>query len=272
MCDIRWTVSFPTRDSGDGPQFQQITPPPSSPFVDPRVAFHDLFDKSNDDTAVPRRDNPNIAEDDDVLSSTLRNPDPAFKEAPLECPSQDYDFEEGAMEIAYSFGLESEADNDNILPEAQIPAFDMPDPLAAEPESLTPNVPCLDEGEEYTPKQFMAERKTAEGLQFLVQWQDYPEEKDWTWETEIAMIESAPDMVMAWLAKSEVEVEEENPITVDYIVEKILGRRKFKGLPYYLVKWKGYEEVKDRTWEPCERLRIDVPLIVEAFELKKRKK
>jgi hypothetical protein len=55
-------------------------------------------------------------------------------------------------------------------------------------------------------------------------------------------------MVTAWPAKSELEVEDEDPITVDYIVEKILGRRKFKGVPHYLVKWKGFDEVKDRTW------------------------
>jgi hypothetical protein len=38
-----------------------------------------------------------------------------------------------------------------------------------------------------------------------------------------------------------------------------------------LVKWKGFKKVKDRTWEPCERLRVDVPLIVEAFEEKRKK-
>jgi hypothetical protein len=85
------------------------------------------------------------------------------------------------------------------------------------------------------------------------------------------MMESAPDMVAAWVAKSGVEVEEETPITVDYIVEKILGWRKFKGVLHYLVKWKGFKKVKDRTWEPCERLRVDVPLIVEAFEEKRKK-
>jgi len=78
------------------------------------------------------------------------------------------------------------------------------------------------------------------------------------------MIETAPDMAMVWLTKNEAE--EETLITVDYIVERILGREKFKGVPHYLVKWKGYEAVKDRTWESCERLRIDVPLIVKAFE------
>jgi hypothetical protein len=168
---------------------------------------------------------------------------------------------ENVVELGSYFGVGNKRDNDNHNPGAET-VFEMPDLL---------DVPSLDD-EEYTPKQFMAERKTSEGLQFLVQWRDYLEEKDWTWETEAAMIESAPDMVTAWLAKSELEVEDEDPITVDYIVEKILGRRKFKGVPHYLVKWKGFEEVKDRTWEPCERLSIDVPLLVEAFEEKKRKK
>jgi hypothetical protein len=84
------------------------------------------------------------------------------------------------------------------------------------------------------------------------------------------MVETAPDMVMAWITKHEVE--EDNSITVDYIIEKTLLRRKFKGAPHFLVKWKEYKTVKDRTWEQCERLRIDMPLIVKAFEEKKKKK
>lgn len=76
----------------------------------------------------------------------------------------------------------------------------------------------------------------------------------------------------AWRAKDEEAFGGETPITGDYIVERVLGKWKFKGVPHYLVKWKGYEEVKDRTWEPCERLMVDVPLLVEAFRNKKRKK
>ena len=48
--------------------------------------------------------------------------------------------------------------------------------------------PPTTEEAQYTPKQFMVERKTSAGLEFLVQWEDYPEEKDCTWEMEAAML------------------------------------------------------------------------------------
>ena len=252
-------VVFQCEGSVEGPEIQETTLP-HSPFVDPRAIFEDLFGDPNDNAKARDSDNPQIPEEDDVLSLSPEKTGAASKEVVLGPLSGGYGFE-NVVEPGSCFGVSNERDNDNHNPGAET-LFEMPDLL---------DVPSLDD-EEYTPKQFMAERKTSEGLQFLVQWRDYPEEKDWTWEMETAMIESAPDMVTAWLAKSEREVEDEDPITVDYIVEKILGRRKFKGVPHYLVKWKGFEEVKDRTWEPCERLSIDVPLIVEAFEEKKRKK
>jgi len=77
-------------------------------------------------------------------------------------------------------------------------------------------------------------------------------------------------MVMAWITKNEVEAEEENQVTVGCIVKKILGYRKFNGVPHNLVKWKGYKAVKDRTWEPCEMLRINVPLTMDIIEEKKK--
>jgi hypothetical protein len=251
-------VVFQCEGSVEGPEIQETTIPPS-PFIDPRAVFQDLLDTDNDNAKARDSGNPQIPEEGDVLSLSPEKTGPASKEVVLPL-SGGYGLGK-VVELGSYFGVGNERDNDNHNPGAET-VFEMPDLL---------DVPSLDD-EEYTPKQVMAERKTSEGLQFLVQWRDYPEEKDWTWETEAAMIESAPDMVTAWLAKIGLEVEDEDPITVDYIVEKILGRRKFKGVPHYLVKWKGFDEVKDRTWEPCERLSIDVPLLVEAFEEKKRKK
>jgi hypothetical protein len=204
-----------------------------------------------------------IAEVDDILTSNLDHISSASYDVLMQISRQN-DGTKDVSEPDSCFVFE----NDHVGTDS--PVFETPDYLAEECGYPLLDAPCL-EDEEYTPKQFMAQRKTSEGLQFLVQWEDYPQEKDWTWETEAAMIESTPDMVAAWVAKSEAEIEEENPITVDYIVEKILGRRKFKGVLHYLVKWKGFEKVKDRTWEPCERLRVDVPLIVEEFEEKRKK-
>lgn len=104
----------------------------------------------------------------------------------------------------------------------------------------------------YIVERFVAERQTPEGLEILVQWEGYPNEEDWTWEEAESVAESVPNLVKEWnsravqrskkkqkaLDKSACDIEE---------VEKILGHRKFNGVPHYLVKWVGYAEVKDRT-------------------------
>ena len=245
---------------------QELTPPLSSPLVDPRVAFQDLSRDANANQAwaVQDSDGLAIAEDDETPTSNLDHVSSASYEVLGQIWSQHGDTKDvPEPDSCFAF------DNGHVG--IDTPLFETPDHLVEEIGSPPVHAACVEGDEEYTPKQFMAERKTSEGQHFLVQWEDYPQEKDWTWETEAAMMESAPDMVAAWVAKSGVEVEEETPITVDYIVEKILGRRKFKGVLHYLVKWKGFKKVKDRTWEPCERLRVDVPLIVEAFEEKRKK-
>jgi hypothetical protein len=244
---------------------RELTPPLSSPLVDPRVAFQDLSRdaSANQAWAVQDSDGLAIAEDDGYPTSNLDHVSSASYEVLGQIWSQHGDTKDvPEPESCFAF------DNGHIG--IDTPLFETPHHLVEEIGRPPVDDACV-EDEVYTPKQFMAERETSEGLQFLVQWEDSPQEKDWTWETEAAMMESAPDMVAAWAAKSGAEIEDENTITVDYIVEKILGRRKFKGVLHYLVKWKGFEKVKDRTWEPCERLRVDVPLIVEAFEEKRKK-
>jgi hypothetical protein len=130
------------------------------------------------------------------------------------------------------------------------------------------------DGEEvYVVEKFLAERQTPQGLEILVQWEGYPNEEDFTWEQAKSLAESVPNMLEEWNEKEEnlgAEGEEENDACQIAEAEKILTRRKFNGVPHYLVKWVGYEKVEDRTWEPCERLRVDTPFIVEEYEQKSK--
>lgn len=50
----------------------------------------------------------------------------------------------------------------------------------------------------------------------------------------------------------------------EYEVESIVEKRLKKGVPQYLVKWKGWP-AEDNTWEPLENLEESLDL-VEAFD------
>jgi len=56
-----------------------------------------------------------------------------------------------------------------------------------------------------------------------------------------------------------------------YKVEKILDKRKIGGIIKYLVKWVGYENKKDQTWESRIKLLEDVPDIVKMYEKENKK-
>ncbi|TVY27251.1 hypothetical protein LHYA1_G004244 [Lachnellula hyalina] len=127
----------------------------------------------------------------------------------------------------------------------------------------------------YVSEKVIAERQTPEGLEILVQWERFPAEEDWTWERAKSLAESAPDSIDEWNRRADrtsIEKENEGHDACEIQVEKILGRRKVKGTPHYLAKWIGYDQVKDRTWEPCEKLRIDVPFIVEEYEARPKRR
>lgn len=50
-----------------------------------------------------------------------------------------------------------------------------------------------------------------------------------------------------------------------FIIERIIDKKKIKGLVHYLIKWKGYND-SHNTWEPRKQLISDVPEMVKEFE------
>lgn len=56
----------------------------------------------------------------------------------------------------------------------------------------------------------------------------------------------------------------------EYIVEKILDRKKIAGIIKYKVKWEGYD-VADCTWEPRENLENVIYLVEEFDDMIKQK-
>ena len=117
----------------------------------------------------------------------------------------------------------------------------------------------------YIPILIHAERDSPAGRQVFVEWEDYALEEDWTWQLESELAESVPALVQAWRISQDVKPEM-------FDVEKILDKRNMRGVLHYLVKWKGYDELKDRTWEPSKKLAIDVPGLVEDFEKRRTAK
>lgn len=117
--------------------------------------------------------------------------------------------------------------------------------------------------EEY-PERFRAERKTPQGNEILVEWYKHPDMADWTWELKARLLEDVPSMVQAWEAEKT-----KTGRKLEYEVEALLDKKRIKGEERYLVKWVGFNKLKDRTWEPASLMRADVPYLAEEFEREK---
>jgi len=286
--------------------------PCSAPRLEQGTPLNSLFDRWEGLEGLVREDSP------PVLPSRTVDPRVIFGETDAipeyestwetgnsldftldeDAPFQHIELDDEPAEIVDDENTQNDAAGDNNEPEPQLDSEnenhnneaaeshnDNGSTLLEQPQLASEKPEAV-----YVPERIVAQRESPSGLEYLIEWEDYPEEKDWTWEPEQSISSDAADLVGAWKAKQsqqeaaqvaaqatlesglEAEIVEQEEGEVAYIVEKILGKRKFQGVPHYLVKWKGYEKVEDRTWEPCERLRIDVPGIVAEFEENKGRK
>ena len=77
-----------------------------------------------------------------------------------------------------------------------------------------------------------------------------------------------PEKKSAKSKKSKKQVVEEE----EYEVELIVDKREMLGKVEYLVKWRGWEDLSDRTWEPLDNLEGSLNLVEEYEKAETEKK
>jgi len=163
-------------------------------------------------------------------------------------------------------------------------------------------VPVEDVDEEETEYEVesIVDKRVVDGVtEFLVKWKGWESEEDRTWEPEenlkgseklIKRYEaseskqtsikpknaSSKNIIEVKKKKKEAtsqeilpiqDVDEEEP---EYEVERIVDKRVVDGVTEYLVKWKGWENEEDQTWEPEENL-VGSEKLIKKYEVAKSK-
>jgi len=131
--------------------------------------------------------------------------------------------------------------------------------------------------DEYEVEKIIDKREILGNTEFLVKWKGWENVADRTWEP-VDNLEGAEKLIVAYekvqnqnesvdskkkTVKDVVVVED--MVDDDYEVESILDKRGKGKKVEYFVKWKNFDKVEERTWEPLENL-TESSEIVEAFE------
>jgi len=233
-------------------------------FADPRPAIYDLYDDALPFNSSAVGEHLIYTGEQDPSYLDPRNVSPIFKkstalgvESTIQ-PSLIYD--------NTSFHADSDyARLSTSLPNDSLPVLESQEIMVTMQEK---------QDLEAVPECLIAESLVLAESQCLVQSNDNPQDSRMSKDF---VLRTAPDLMMEWNVKKSATRKLRNRSQVkipvlEYVVEKILGKKKFNGTPHYLVKWEGYPLVKDRTWEPYDRLTEDVPTLVENYEASKRKR
>merc|ERR1711915_314055 len=130
------------------------------------------------------------------------------------------------------------------------------------------NVLPIELEDEYEVEKIMDVREGDYGRkEYLVKWKGWEREQDRTWEPKESLSGSIKLLKEFEKAGNILTPASGNSDIDEYEVENIIDVRYGADGKEYLVKWKGWENMQDRTWEPEESLNGSKKLVID-FEKK----
>jgi len=120
--------------------------------------------------------------------------------------------------------------------------------------------------DEFVVEKIIKKRFDMEGkVEYLVKWEGYDESNENTWEPVKNIEKHIVNDFEKSLKKIGNKTKKKAETEDEFVVERILERRTSRrGEVEFLVKWEGYDELEDNTWEPFSNMEKHM---VDAFEL-----
>merc|ERR1712013_598184 len=153
-----------------------------------------------------------------------------------------------------------------------------------------------EEESEYEVERIVGKRVVDGVTEYFVKWKGWENEEDQTWEPKENLVGSEKLIKKYEMAESKTgKTESEHNFPVkdrekkknhegsasqeilevdvgesEYEVERIVDKRVVDGVTEYLVKWKGWENEEDQTWEPQENL-MGSEKLIKKYEMAESK-